>query len=147
MNNRKFILAGFLCLIFSQWTSAAGDAAKGKALSSACSSCHGAVGVSVDAQYPNLAGQHENYLLQALQQYQSGQRSNAIMQAQVGPLSAQDMENLAAYFSGNAVIPSFSWESNLLHIPYIGVGTEVYQGDLLYLQGSNFTLSTMKPLN
>jgi cytochrome c553 len=37
--------------------------------------------------------------VQALKDYKSGKRSNAIMKGLASPLSEQDMENLAAYYA------------------------------------------------
>ena len=50
-------------------------------------------------QWPNLAGQHESYLLQALQQYQTGQRSDVLMAPIIAGLDATALNELAAYFS------------------------------------------------
>lgn len=146
MNHLPLITILALNLLAIPLCQATGDAAKGKLLSGACSSCHGTYGVSHDDSYPNLAGQQQGYLIKALQQYQSGQRSNSTMQAEVGPLSAQDIENLAAYFSGNVVIPSYSTDSRILHIPYVGVGGGFYQGDLQYLHDTSFELMNIIPL-
>ena len=44
-----------------------------------CTSCHGKDGVAVAAIYPSLAGQHEDYLVRALAEYQNGGRKNPIM--------------------------------------------------------------------
>ncbi|MFI3137238.1 MAG: cytochrome c [Methylococcaceae bacterium] len=126
--------------------SQAGDAAKGQLLSSACAECHGKYGLSSKETYPNIAGQKQAYIIKALQQYKSGQRSDTTMQAMVGPLSAEDIDNLATYFSGNAIIPSYATDTGILHIPYIGVAGASYQGDLQYLQGSSFDLISIKPL-
>ncbi len=78
---------------------AGGDAAKGKELSVTCAACHGADGNSEIPANPKLAGQYESYLLQALSDYKSGARTNAIMSGFAAGLSAQDMKDLAAYFS------------------------------------------------
>jgi cytochrome c553 len=79
---------------------AAGDAGSGKQKSQACAACHGADGnAPTGPDFPRLAGQHYDYLLKALRDYKSGARKNPIMDAQVGGLSAQDMADLAAYFS------------------------------------------------
>jgi cytochrome c553 len=40
----------------------------------ACAACHGQNGISVNAAWPTLAGQHEDYLLNALHQYRDGTR-------------------------------------------------------------------------
>ena len=45
-----------------------------------------------------IAGQHEDYLLQALLAYKRGERKNAIMAAQVENLQKQDLADLAAWF-------------------------------------------------
>jgi cytochrome c553 len=78
---------------------AAGDAATGKAKSAVCAGCHGADGNSTIPMYPRLAGQHEQYLVTALKEFKAGTRSNPIMKPMATPLSDQDIENLAAYFS------------------------------------------------
>jgi cytochrome c553 len=49
--------------------------------------------------YPNLAGQKEQYLVDAIKAYKSGARENAMMKPMVASLSDADVENLAAYFS------------------------------------------------
>ncbi|NIR29929.1 MAG: cytochrome c [Gammaproteobacteria bacterium] len=78
---------------------AAGDAAAGKKKAAMCAACHGMDGLSTQPIYPKLAGQNEVYLVSALKAYKSGARDNPIMKPMVAPLSGQDMENLAAYFS------------------------------------------------
>jgi len=77
----------------------AGDAAAGKAKAGTCVGCHGAAGVSAVPMYPNLAGQHEQYLLTQLKAFKAGSRKNATMNAMVAALSDEDMADLAAYFS------------------------------------------------
>jgi cytochrome c553 len=44
-----------------------------------CQTCHGEDGMGIEESYPVLAGQHKSYLVQALEQYRSGARKNAIM--------------------------------------------------------------------
>lgn len=80
-------------------TAHAGDADKGKEKSAVCAACHGADGNSVSPDFPRLAGQYEDYLFRALQDYKSGARKNPIMQGQVAALEKADMADLAAYFS------------------------------------------------
>lgn len=78
---------------------AGGDAVQGQSKSQTCAACHGADGNATIAMYPRLAGQYEDYLLQALKEYKSGARKNPIMAGMVAALSAQDMADLAAYFA------------------------------------------------
>ncbi len=92
------ILAACLALA-APLAARAGDAAAGKAKSAACAACHGEDGVSKLAAFPKLAGQHEDYLHQALKAYKSGKRKNPTMAAQVQALSDADLADLAAYFS------------------------------------------------
>jgi cytochrome c553 len=65
-----------------------------------CSNCHGATGVSASDPFPNLAGQKPGYLKNALKAYKEGTRKAEIMNNMAAGLSEQDMENVAAYFSG-----------------------------------------------
>jgi cytochrome c553 len=76
-----------------------GDAEVGHKKSTPCQACHGPNGISVSPAFPNLAGQHADYLRTALRHYKDGKRKNPIMAAQVANLSERDIEDLAAYFS------------------------------------------------
>jgi cytochrome c553 len=78
---------------------AAGDVAAGKQKSAACVACHNADGNSTNPQWPKLAGQHADYLVKQLNDFKGGNRANPIMSGMAAPLSQQDMEDLAAYFS------------------------------------------------
>jgi len=67
-----------------------------------CASCHGASGIGEIVSYPYLAGQHKDYLEQALAQYKSGARKGAnamIMQAQLMTVSEEDLKAIAAYYA------------------------------------------------
>jgi len=80
---------------------AKGDAAAGaEKAKQVCAACHGADGNSPTApDFPKLAGQHYDYLVQALKQYKDGRRKNPIMAAQAQPLSKKDIEDVATFFS------------------------------------------------
>ncbi|MCK5877862.1 MAG: cytochrome c4 [Candidatus Marithrix sp.] len=81
-----------------------GDAAAGKTKSATCVPCHGADGNSnINPIWPKLAGQHENYLAQQLQDFKSKTREEATMNMMAAPLTDQDMLNLAAYFSSQTI--------------------------------------------
>ncbi|MHA7834978.1 MAG: c-type cytochrome, partial [Algiphilus sp.] len=65
-----------------------------------CAACHGQRGdEALQPSYPILAGQHKSYLVQALKQYRSGDRKNAIMNGQAANLSDGDIKALAAYYA------------------------------------------------
>lgn len=76
-----------------------GNYEAGKAKSTTCAACHGFDGNSTVTSFPRLAGQHRDYLLQALHEYKTGKRTNPIMGGQVQALSETDMEDLTTYFS------------------------------------------------
>jgi cytochrome c553 len=75
------------------------DAAAGKTKAMPCTACHGANGVSPLPNYPNLAGQKEQYLLKQLQDFKASKRTDPTMAGMVAALSDTDMQDLAAYFS------------------------------------------------
>lgn len=64
-----------------------------------CVACHGNDGAGIMPEYPNLAGQHEDYIATSLRAYKSGQRKNAIMAGMAAPLTEQDIRELARYYS------------------------------------------------
>jgi len=64
-----------------------------------CVACHGADGVGILPEYPTLAGQHADYIEQALRAYRKGTRQNAIMQGMAAALSDDDVKALAHYFA------------------------------------------------
>jgi cytochrome c553 len=64
-----------------------------------CAACHGPDGNSINPIWPNLAGQHATYLQRQLEAYKSGQRANPIMAGNAAALTAEDITQVAAYFS------------------------------------------------
>jgi cytochrome c553 len=77
-----------------------GDVVAGKAKAQACAGCHGEDGNSpVGSGFPRLAGQYESYIVKTLQDYKAGKRKNPMMSGIAASLSAEDMENVAAYYA------------------------------------------------
>ena len=87
---------------------AKGDPAKGQEKAATCEACHGKTGISIDPNYPNLAGQHYSYLVKALSDYRSGERNNAIMSSFAANLNNQDIEDLAAWFASQEGLEDLS---------------------------------------
>jgi cytochrome c553 len=83
----------------SQANAFAGDAAAGKAKAAVCAACHGANGIGTTDQYPNLAGQHADYIVKQLKAFKSGDRKDPVMAPMAMGLSEQDMADVASYFS------------------------------------------------
>ena len=67
--------------------------------SQTCVACHGNDGVGILPEYPNLAGQHKDYLEYSLRSYKSGVRKNAIMAGMAAALTEKDIQELAKYYS------------------------------------------------
>jgi cytochrome c553 len=83
-------------------TSVVADDGRTKAM--ACTACHGPDGNStLNPEWPNLAGQHPEYLVAQLKAFKSGARKNPNMNGMAAALSEQDMADIAAFFSAQAV--------------------------------------------
>jgi cytochrome c553 len=96
--NRTLLIVGVIALFGIGNAQAAGDVQAGKAKAGMCAGCHGANGEGV-APNPALAGKKEDQLIQAMKDYKSGKRDNAVMKAFASQLSDQDVANLAAYYA------------------------------------------------
>jgi cytochrome c553 len=67
----------------------------------ACASCHGATGAGMPAQYPRIAGQHQDYTVTQLQAFKSGARANSPQMATLAKrLSDEEMKAVADYIAG-----------------------------------------------
>jgi len=80
----------------------AGNAAEGQNKSAVCQTCHGATGKSVQPIYPNLAGQHQDYLSKTLYDFRDGSRKNALMNGFAANLSDTDIEDIAAWYASQS---------------------------------------------
>jgi len=98
-------LAAATALFATFGAHAEGDKAAGKKLVYTCAGCHGVPGyTNAYPQYPvpKIAGQNEQYIINALHGYQSGDRTHPTMGAQAQSLSDTDIQNVAAYLSSLA---------------------------------------------
>jgi cytochrome c553 len=96
-------LLTWLALLLPAFAFSKGDPAKGQTKALTCSACHGQDGNSMNPEWPNLAGQHEKYIVKSLRAYKDGTRNAVLMASQVAGLSEQDIEDLAAYYSSQAL--------------------------------------------
>lgn len=80
-----------------------GNPAVGASKISMCVGCHSIPGykASFPAVYsvPAIGGQSEGYIVSALRAYQAGERKHPTMQGVARGLSAQDMQDVAAYYA------------------------------------------------
>lgn len=103
--NKWLVSVSILLAMTVGTAQAAGDAEAGKTKSATCLACHGPDGNSPNPEWPKLAGQHPSYIKKQLQEFKGGVRKNDLMSPMAMPLSDQDMDDLAAYFSGQAQAP------------------------------------------
>lgn len=100
MNRFTLLTAAVTAVLIANQAHAAGDYDRGLEKSQVCQSCHGRTGnESLQPSYPKLAGQYEDYLVQALKSYRDGSRDNAIMAGFAAGLSDQDIADIATWYS------------------------------------------------
>jgi len=88
---------------------AAGDPERGRKLAYTCHGCHGIE--NYKNAYPNysvpkLGGQHAEYIMAALAEYEAKARWHPTMQGLAMTLSAQDKADIAAFFQAEPVVSS-----------------------------------------
>jgi len=108
------------------------DPAKGEAISSqVCAACHAADGNSPTPANPKLAGQHADYLYKQLMDFKVKQgakeaaRANAIMAGFAAGLSDEDMRNVSAYLSKQALKPAAAANKDIVEL-----GQKIYRGGI-----------------
>ena len=102
------------------------DLAQGAArFAAVCAACHGADGNSGIPANPKLAQQHPEYLVKQLQEFKSGKRPSAIMQAFASQLSEADMKNIAHWVGSQKAKPGFAKDKDL-----VTLGERIYRGGI-----------------
>lgn len=122
--NKWALAAALIAAWFVSPVNAAGDAAAGATKAAVCAACHGADGKAIQGSYPNLAGQHPQYLAKQLTDYRDGNRVNALMSGQATNLSDQDILDISAYFAEMTKIEGVASEENL------ELGMNIYRGGI-----------------
>lgn len=92
-------VAAYLASLSGDVTAASGSAAPSLEETTTCIACHGQNGIGLSPAWPTLAGQHEDYLVHALNQYRDGTRKDPVMAPMAAALSDNDVELLAKYYS------------------------------------------------
>jgi len=85
------------CLTFSL-SAAALENSELADLVAQCAACHGAEGIAKDVEIPNLAGQHDRYLITQLQNFRSGKRPHKEMRYMSRHLTDEEIEAVAQYY-------------------------------------------------
>jgi cytochrome c553 len=85
-----------------------GSAQDGATKNAMCIGCHGLIGYQATFpeihKVPMISGQSAAYIVAALTAYQKGDRKHPTMRGIAESLSAQDMADLAAYYSANGMV-------------------------------------------
>jgi cytochrome c553 len=78
-----------------------GSVEAGATKATPCVACHGVNGNSVNPEWPRLAGQNAAYVTAQLKAFHDKLRNDptGLMPPMAAPLSAQDIEDLSAYFA------------------------------------------------
>ncbi len=67
----------------------------------ACAGCHSPNGAGIPAQYPRIAGQHQDYAVAQLTNFRTGARTNSAQMTAIGKrLSDEEMKAVADYVAG-----------------------------------------------
>jgi len=98
MKRHMLLPVGMALLLGIGAAQAAGDVAAGKAKAAACAGCHGANGQGVPPN-PALAGMSAEKFVEAMKDYKSGKRNNALMKSLATPFTDADLENMGAYYA------------------------------------------------
>jgi len=100
MKKILFLIFSLTILAFSLSSISEESKGKGEAMFEVlgCSSCHGSGGNSSDDDIPSLAGRDAEWIVQQLEQFQSGERQNAIMNA-MAPMAEGFEDSIAEYLS------------------------------------------------
>jgi cytochrome c553 len=94
----KKLLVGLLAcgLAVAHASDAGADKAKAGV---ACAVCHGPLGLSMQPNVPNLAGQQLFYLVEQLRNYRSGKRHDEVMNVIAKPLTDREIDALAEWYA------------------------------------------------
>ncbi len=101
----------FITFVMGSPVAVAANAAAGKEkVKAVCAACHGQDGNSASAEFPKLAGQHEDYIVKSLKAYRSGERNAPVMMPMAKALTEEDIENVAAYFASQQSLVVYGYQ-------------------------------------
>ena len=120
----NLLVAAFVALVSTNVTvMAAGDAAAGKSKSAMCMGCHGADGNAPADAFPKLAGQHAGYLAKQMVDFKAAtDRNDPTMLGMVAALTAQDMEDIGAFYASQKGTVGLADEKQ------VELGKAIYRG-------------------
>jgi cytochrome c553 len=115
------LLAGGMAVTIAAET-LKGDPAKAEPLvASLCASCHGQDGNSPVPNFPNLAGQHAEYLLREMKDFKTEHRQSEVMAPFIAALKEEDLVNLAVYFAKQKPV-----QASVTRPELVALGKKIY---------------------
>jgi cytochrome c553 len=86
-------------ILLSANSALASKSSEGKTLFLSCVGCHGDNAISVNPEWPNLAGQKKEYLSKQLKDFKAGARKNVLMEPMALTLSDEDIVAVTTFLS------------------------------------------------
>ncbi len=120
--------AGYIPLGYAAAPAAKVDPAQAQQIvTKVCAACHATDGNSATPVNPVLAGQHADYIAKQLADFKGDkERKNPVMLGMSATLSAQDMQNLGAYFEAQKPKTRAAKDPAL-----VTLGQQIYRGGIL----------------
>lgn len=125
---KKIVLAAWVLTACAAAYAAPDIKAGEEKANTVCMACHGKGGISVNPEWPNLAGQGEKYIKKQLHDFKNGSRINPVMQPQAQILSDQDIDNVAAYFASQKPAPAATNGTGKNPEAILKLGEDLYRG-------------------
>ncbi len=117
-----------VCLGWTSFAIAGGNATAGKDKVALCTACHGPTGISIAPIYPHLAGQGEGYLAKQITDIKSGERKVIEMTGMVDNLTPQDIDDIAAFYASQTAPTGQAKESSIEIAQQLFRGGDVKKG-------------------
>ncbi len=145
MKNSLISLAAFFVALVTSPVNAQelkGNVLNGEKKIAMCMGCHGILGFHTGFpevyKVPKISGQGAKYIVAALTEYKKGERQNPSMRAVADTLSAQDIADVAAYYSAHGVVPGASLAPKPSKEPSPEVAALLAKAACVSCHGDNF---------
>lgn len=145
MKNSLITLAAFIVAFVTNTVGAQelkGNVLNGEKKIAMCMGCHGILGFHTGFpevyKVPKISGQSAKYIVAALTAYKKGERQNPSMRAMAEMLSAQDIADVAAYYSAHGVVAGATLAAKPSKEPSPEVAALLNKAACVSCHGDNF---------
>jgi len=104
--SKTLLLAGAILLALPGFASAADPGPSAQLLSDSCAGCHGTDGASGGPATPSIAGLSNDYFIEVMQGYKSGEVPSTIMGRIAKGYEDEEIEKMAGYFRELSFTPA-----------------------------------------